>query len=236
MHHQRSACEASTSASIGQPSHGQEGPVGDRTSTRQPTSSAGVQRDHRRVVAAAPVSTPPRARPSAALRSRDDELGEPLQADRRAPARRTSSSLVHAHGRLTSAAAPARSRSRAPSPAARPGVPGRRRLGRRGCRASTCSTEDDDRLPTCGQRDARSRRGRARRQAEGRVAWPRAPWGRRGGQPRRARRRSSGRGRRGRRRRRRRGTPRRPRRRSAESTIRKPVLPMSQPITRSVSG
>ena len=159
MHHQRSACAATTRASIGQPSHGQERPVGE------PHLDAGTRRAGRCAArpstgsARGPYSTPPRSR-----LQRGVALG-------RRPARRGARRRPARPGRCTRpvrcpprppAAARARSRSPAPSPAAR------RRArapaaGRAACRSSTCSTDADDRLPTAAS-DRQVSRERRRRQ------------------------------------------------------------------------
>ncbi len=127
MHHQRSACDASTSdAASTRPSSGRN--VGaayprlDQRADQQP----GVQHHHERVVPAARSRRPPRSRLQAALRlettssasrssaDQGDQDGEGDQAGHRTRPR-------------SRGAAPARSRSRGPSPSARRRYPGRGR-------------------------------------------------------------------------------------------------------------
>ena len=84
MHHQRSACEASTRASIGQAERGRNGGSATHASTSIADQQPGVQHHHERVVAAARSRRRRARKLQAALRVRDDQLGEPLE---RRPAR-----------------------------------------------------------------------------------------------------------------------------------------------------
>ena len=84
MHHQRSACEATTSASIDQASA--PGTSGRRThaSTSIADQQAGVQHDHERVVALPGLDAAALEAPGGVALG-DDQLGEPLEADQARP-------------------------------------------------------------------------------------------------------------------------------------------------------
>ena len=143
MHHQRSACEASTSQGHrpGQPG-GHLGPAYPRLDQRA-DEQPGVQHDHERVVAPAGLDAAALTAPGG-VAHRHDQLGQPLEADERDQDREGDQAL---HVSRPPAAAPARSRSPGPSRAACRGFPGAG--GRsRSVSSSTWSTDADDRLPT----------------------------------------------------------------------------------------
>ena len=235
MHHQRSACAASDAARASA-SRATAGTAGRRrsTSTTQPTQQAGVQQRPSTGSGRAPVSTPPRANAqrsvAAARPTSSASRSTPTATTRTVYQSRDGSDQPSAAGR----AAPRRT----PGPIAI-STPGARRAsaGRvaRACRASTCSTDDDDRLPTrasdCQRRRRAPRgRGRARPAIASRTFGPPGCATQvstsRDLRPCSARKSSTSSPR----------CARRRRRRSAARTIRKPVPPMSQPMTRSVSG
>ena len=188
MHHQRSAWAATArraSASRGQGGNGRSGEPDFGQAARQ---QGGVQGDHRRVVAAAVLDAAPGAAP-AGVAAGDDEFGEPLGGDGE------HEDGVPDHGPCLLPAQQHEFGSRSPGPSPSAGRVCPAGSAARCSRVSrrTCSTEDDERLPTsASERQVTSRAALARSQASAR---PPGPWGPPGWQTQAATSAASGRGR-----------------------------------------
>ena len=156
MHHQRSPWAASTTASIGQPSAGRNGRSASATSTTAADQQPGVQHHHHRVVAARRTPRPPRASAPGGVAPRDDQLGEPLDADREHQRRRTTAAMTRSRSPAQQDELGAEARAH------RQQQPGRARLRAPrlpGCRAARAAP-----TPTtgCRSRPATARSPRAR--------------------------------------------------------------------------
>ena len=229
MHHQRSACEATTSASIVQASEPSGRRVGAATPRRARRPAARCAAPPSRVVAAARSRRRPRSRLQAALRFETTS-----SASRSTPTSATSDGEGDERGHAL-----AREQHQLGAEAGTHGqqhaVAARRRRPLAQGVLEHVQHRGRGQVADAGQRVPGQRDGVARQLQRG-LAAPRSPWGRRGGRPTSRCRRGSGRGRRGSRRRPRAGSARRapaPRRR-ARSAAR--CAPMSQPMVRSESG